>query len=49
MTSVCVHRIFEEIHSERVVARDMYDQQDPTFTTAKFFWATWKAHHVMGA
>ncbi|MFN9981440.1 MAG: hypothetical protein ACK53Y_16055, partial [bacterium] len=25
MTSVCVRRIFEEIHSERIVARDGYD------------------------
>ena len=49
MTAVCVRCIFEEIHSERAVARDMYDQQDPTFTTAKFLWATWKAHHVMGS
>ena len=25
----------------------MYDQKDPDFTTAKFLWATWKAHAVM--
>jgi len=47
MTSVCVRRIFEELYSERVVARDVYDQKDPDFTTAKFLWATWKAHAVM--
>jgi hypothetical protein len=45
--SVCVRRIFEELYSERVVARDIYDQKDPTFTTAKYLWATWKAHAVM--
>jgi len=47
MTSVCVRRIFEELYSERVVARDIYDQKDPDFTTAKYLWATWKAHAVM--
>jgi hypothetical protein len=47
MTSVCVRRIFEEMYSERVVARDVYDQGNPTFTAAKFLWATWKAHSVM--
>jgi hypothetical protein len=47
MTSVCVRRIFEELYSERVVARDVYDQKDPDFTTAKYLWATWKAHAVM--
>lgn len=47
MTSVSVRRIFEEIHSERVVARDIYDQKNTEFTTAKFLWATWKAHIVM--
>lgn len=47
MTSVCVQRIFEEQYSERVVARDVYDQGNPTFTTAKYLWATWRAHSVM--
>jgi hypothetical protein len=47
MTSVCVRRIFEEIHSERVIAKDVYDQVDKDFTTARFLWATWKAHTVM--
>jgi hypothetical protein len=47
MTSVCVRRIFEEIHAERVVARDGYDHNDIGFTTAKILWATWKAHGVM--
>jgi hypothetical protein len=47
MTAVCVRRIFEEIHSERVVARDIYDYKDFVFSTAKFLWATWKAHVVM--
>jgi hypothetical protein len=48
MTAVCVRRIFEELYSERVVARDVYDQGNPTFTTSKYLWATWKAHAVMG-
>jgi len=47
MTSLCVWRIFEEIHSERVVARDIYDPNNLEFTTAKMLWATWKAHAVM--
>lgn len=47
MTAVSVRRIFEEIHSERVVARDVYDQSDKDFSTARFLWATWKAHVVM--
>jgi hypothetical protein len=47
MTAVSVRRVFEEIHSERVVARDIYDYKDSTFSSAKFLWATWKAHQVM--
>jgi hypothetical protein len=47
MTSVFVQRIFEEIHSEHIVARDGYDHQDVAFTTARILWATWKAHMVM--
>jgi hypothetical protein len=47
MTAVSVRRIFEEIHSERVVARDIYDFKDSAFSSAKFLWATWKAHQVM--
>ncbi len=47
MTSVCVRRIFEEIHAECIVARDGYDHQDMAFTTARILWATWKAHIVM--
>lgn len=47
MTSVCVRRIFEEIHAERVIARDGYDHNDIQFTTSKILWATWKAHGVM--
>lgn len=47
MTAVCVRQIFEELYSERVVARDIYDQKDPEFTTAKYLWATWRAHAVM--
>jgi hypothetical protein len=47
MNSVCVRRIFEEIHAEHIVARDGYDHQDVAFTTARILWATWKAHMVM--
>jgi hypothetical protein len=47
MTAVCVWQIFEELYSERVVARDVYDQGDLSFTTGKYLWATWKAHSVM--
>jgi hypothetical protein len=49
MTAVSVRRIFEELHSERVVARDVYDQSDKDFSTARFLWATWKAHVVMAS
>jgi hypothetical protein len=47
MTAVSVRCVFEEIHSERVVARDCYDYKDSTFSAAKFLWATWKAQQVM--
>ena len=47
MTAVSVRRVFEEMHSERVVARDGYDQEDQEFSAAKFLWATFKAHTVM--
>jgi hypothetical protein len=47
MTTVSIHRIFEEIHSERVVAKNVYDQTNKDFTTAHFLWATWKAHAIM--
>jgi hypothetical protein len=40
MTLRCVRHIFEEIHSERVVAHDIYDPNDLEFTTAKMLWAT---------
>jgi hypothetical protein len=46
-TAVCVRRIFEELYSERVIARDIYDQKSPDFTTAKYLWAAWKAHGEM--
>lgn len=47
MSSLCVCRVFEEIHLERVVARDIYDPNNLEFTTAKMLWATWKVHRVM--
>jgi hypothetical protein len=47
MTTVSVRRIFEDIHSQRVVARDILDVNDVNFSCAKFLWATWKAHDTM--
>jgi len=47
MTAVSVRRIFEEMHSERVIARDGYDQEDQEYSASKFLWATFKAHSVM--
>jgi hypothetical protein len=35
MTSLCVRRIFEEIHSERVVARDIYYVKPDTNPSAQ--------------
>jgi hypothetical protein len=43
MTAVSIRHIFEETHSERVVARDIYDVKDSIFSAAKFLWA----HQVM--
>lgn len=47
MTSLCIRRIFKEIHSERVIARDIYDPNNLEFTSAKMLWATWKVRAVM--
>lgn len=47
MTTVCIRWIFEEIHSQRVIARDIPDIYDVDFTCTKFLWATWKAHETM--
>jgi hypothetical protein len=47
VTSVCLQRIFEEIHAECIVAQDGYDHQNIEFTMACILWATWKAHMVM--
>jgi len=46
ITSVCVQRVFESLHSERIVAKDILDQSDADFSTAKYLWATWKAHPI---
>jgi len=35
------------MYTERVVARDIFDQKDPEFTRAKYLWATWRAHSIM--
>jgi exonuclease VII small subunit len=47
ITSVCVRRIFEALHSERIVARDILDHNDADFSAAKYLWATWKAHGII--
>jgi hypothetical protein len=47
MTTICVRRVFEEIHSQRVITKDILDVQDGDFSCAKFLWATWKAHETM--
>jgi len=49
ITSVCVRRVFESLHSERIVARDILDHTDPDFCTTKYLWATWKAHTIMSS
>lgn len=38
--------VFESLHSERIVAKDILDQSDADFSTAKYLWATWKAHPI---
>jgi hypothetical protein len=38
MMSVCIRRIFEELYLERVITRDVSDQNDLDFTTAKYLW-----------
>jgi uncharacterized coiled-coil protein SlyX len=47
ITSVCVRCVFESLHSERIIAKDILDQSDADFSTAKYLWATWKAHGIM--
>lgn len=47
MTTVCVHRIFKEIHLQCAIARDVLDLSDLDFSCAKYLWATWKAHETM--
>lgn len=49
ITSVCVRRIFEEMFSVRVVARDVRDAADPHYTAAKVLWAIFKSHEIMRA
>lgn len=49
ITSVCVHRMFEEMFSVRVVARDVLDTTDPHYTVAKVLWAIFKSQEIMRA
>jgi hypothetical protein len=46
MTTVCICCIFEEIHSQRVIAWDI-NVNDKDFSCAKYLWSTWRAHKVM--
>ena len=48
LTCSFVKRIFQEIAHERVIARDGMDMGDQWGTSAKFLFATLKAHSVMG-
>ena len=47
LTCSFVKRIFQEIAHERVIARDGIDMDDHWGTSAKFLFATLKAHSVM--
>jgi hypothetical protein len=49
ITSVCVRRVFEEMHSVRVVARDVRDTTDVNYTAAKILWAIFKSQEIMRA
>jgi hypothetical protein len=46
MTTVCAHHIFEEIRLKCIVAQDIFDHNDKTFSTAEYLWTTWKAPAV---
>ncbi len=42
-----VHRIFEDLQSARISARNVQDFEDADFTTALFIYATLKCHDVV--
>jgi len=44
-----VRRIFEDLQSARISARNAQDFEDADFTTASFIYATLKCHEVMEA
>jgi hypothetical protein len=47
MTTICVRRLFEEIHLQCAIAQDIINVNDKDFSCAKFLRATWKAHATM--
>ena len=47
--SQIVRRIFEDLQSARISARNAQDFDDAEFTTASFIYATLKCHDVMEA
>jgi hypothetical protein len=49
IVSQIVRRIFEDLQSARISARNVQDFEDSDFTTASFIYATLKCHEVMEA
>ncbi len=49
IVSQIVRRIFEDLQSARISARNVQDLEDVDFTTASFIYATLKCHDVMEA
>lgn len=43
----CVKRVFDDISSVRITAKDSKDNDDPLLTAAQYIWATLKAHGIM--
>jgi len=44
-----VRRIFKDLQSARISARNVQDWEDVDFTTASFIYATLKCHDIMEA
>lgn len=49
IVSQIVRRIFEDLQSAHISARNVQDFEDSDFTTASFIYATLKCHEVMEA
>jgi len=47
IVSQIVRRIFEDLQSARISARNMHDMEDVDFITSSFIYATLKCHEVM--